>query len=398
MVQLLNITSRHYLRILSSLQFRASAIARLVGGCVRDAYLGNASFDVDIATNLLPQQVMSIFMDQYDIRVIPTGIKYGTVSLFIFNERFEITTLRSDISSDGRRANVIFTDDFEKDALRRDFTINALSYCPFEDVIYDYFAGIRDLNERKVKFIGDPKLRIQEDYLRILRFFRFSASYAKELDIDGLYACIELKEYLSQLSSERIKSEMDKLLKQAGAIWILYQMQSNGILRYIFPFECNVQSLQLALDFISKNSFQALVLSTKYAILLYNNRNITRYDLNKLKFSRQEASKILDILHFCEWCKTTEVYFALKQVLAEHEDYLQYIASAVSVGVIGEELAKAFILKFSNVQPVFPVTGNDLIRIHIREGEQLGQVIKHLKCIWIKSDFKLTKNELLETL
>ncbi|WP_410521173.1 CCA tRNA nucleotidyltransferase [Candidatus Tisiphia endosymbiont of Ditula angustiorana] len=229
----LSIQSRYYKEILSILKLNGG-VARIVGGAVRDAILNVVNYDIDIATNLLPKQVTDI-LSKANITVIPTGIKHGTVTALVKNEKFEITTLRKDIKCDGRSAEVIFTDDFMEDATRRDFTINALSYCPFEHKIYDYFGGIDDLRQSKVIFIGQAFERIQEDFLRILRFFRFSCYYAAQLDLDGLNACIKLKENLRLLSKERIKWEMDKLIISDNSPDILQQMFDNGILQIILP-------------------------------------------------------------------------------------------------------------------------------------------------------------------
>ncbi|XVN42748.1 MAG: hypothetical protein RCG15_00010 [Candidatus Rickettsia vulgarisii] len=146
--------------------------ARIIGGAVRDAIIGKINNDVDIATDLLPEQTEKI-LSEAGIKVIPTGKKHGTIAALLGDEKFEITTLRKDIDTDGRRARVAFTDDFAVDAARRDFTINALSYCPFQHKIYDYFNGVQDLQDKKLVFIGKAFDRIQEDCIRILRFFSF---------------------------------------------------------------------------------------------------------------------------------------------------------------------------------------------------------------------------------
>ncbi|HJD59851.1 MAG TPA: CCA tRNA nucleotidyltransferase, partial [Rickettsia endosymbiont of Omalisus fontisbellaquei] len=166
----LKIPSKEYKKILSLLNEKGQA--RLIGGCVRDALLGKNSYDIDIATDLIPSEVTNI-LSKATIKVIPTGLKFGTITAILNNEKFEITTLRKDIECNGRHAKVVFTNDFAEDAARRDFTINALSYCPFKNEIYDYFDGFKDLQQEKVVFIGEALDRIKEDYLRILRFFRF---------------------------------------------------------------------------------------------------------------------------------------------------------------------------------------------------------------------------------
>ena len=176
----LNIKSNNYLYVLEIINSKNHK-ARLVGGVVRDAILGIESEDIDIITTMLPEESIKVFR-ALGHKVLPTGIKFGTVSILYNGELFEVTTLRKDISSDGRHAKIEYTKDFYIDALRRDFTINALSYCPFAEKIFDYFHGIEHLTLGYVKFIGEPELRIQEDYLRILRFFRFFGKFGRKID------------------------------------------------------------------------------------------------------------------------------------------------------------------------------------------------------------------------
>ena len=183
---------------------------RLVGGSVRDLLLKKKVSDFDFATTYLPQEIEKI-LKKNKIKSVPTGKKFGTITAVINGKNFEITTLRKDNETDGRRCKPQFVDDFKLDAARRDFTINGL-YSDAEGKIHDYFDGISDLKKGKVRFIGDAKKRIEEDFLRILRFFRFSCEYGKSLDQKGLAACISLKKNLKKLSRERIRQEFLKLI------------------------------------------------------------------------------------------------------------------------------------------------------------------------------------------
>jgi poly(A) polymerase len=182
----------------------------LVGGCVRDLLLKKKIADFDFATKLRPNEIIKI-LEENNLKAIPTGIKFGTITAVVNHKNFEITTLRKDNETDGRHCDPEFIDDFELDAARRDFTVNAL-YLDEAGNIYDYFDGISDLNNQEIKFIYDANKRIEEDYLRILRFFRFSCKYAKKLDREGLTACILQKENLKKLSRERIRSEFLKIV------------------------------------------------------------------------------------------------------------------------------------------------------------------------------------------
>ena len=184
--------------------------ARAVGGAVRDGVLGVEAYDVDIASTLLPEQTMQLAADQ-GWKAIPTGIAHGTVTLVLGERIVEVTTLRRDVKTDGRHAVVAFTDRFEEDAARRDFTFNAL-YQDSAGALYDYFGGIADLATQTVRFIGDAATRIQEDGLRILRFFRFLATHGKPpADADALAAIGTHKAMIANLSGERIATEMRKI-------------------------------------------------------------------------------------------------------------------------------------------------------------------------------------------
>ena len=386
----LSIQSRYYKEILSIIKL-GGGVARIVGGAVRDAILGVVNYDIDIATNLLPEQVTDI-LSTANINVIPTGIKYGTVTALLNNEKFEITTLRKDIKCDGRHTEVIFTDDFMEDATRRDFTINALSYCPFEHKIYDYFGGIDDLRESKVIFIGQPFERIEEDFLRILRFFRFSCYYARQLDHNGLDACIKLRENLKLLSKERIKWEVDKLIISDNSPNILQQMFDNGILQIILPVsKFDKKPLMEAINFGSLEPY------TRYSLLFYHIKNLPLSDLLNLKFSRQIALKIITILRFVN----KEINeFTLREIWWETadypDDYLQYIITLVSLGKLNRDIANKFLDAYqSKPRPIFPINGHDLQKLNIH-GKAIGTVIGKLKKSWIASDFTLNKHQLLE--
>ncbi|WP_342278502.1 MULTISPECIES: CCA tRNA nucleotidyltransferase [unclassified Candidatus Tisiphia] len=384
----LSIQSCYYKEILSILKLNGG-VARIVGGAVRDAIIGVVNYDVDIATNLLPKQVTDI-LSKANITVIPTGIKHGTVTALFKNEKFEITTLRKDIKCDGRSAEVIFTDDFMEDAARRDFTINALSYCPFEHKIYDYFSGIDDLRQSKVIFIGQAFERIQEDFLRILRFFRFSCYYAAQLDLDGLNACIKLKENLKLLSKERIKWEMDKLIISDNSPDILQQMFDNGILQIILPVS------QFDKRFLSEAiNFGFLEPYTRYSLLFYHIKNLSLSDLLNLKFSRQIAVKITTILKVIN----REINeFVLREIWWKNDDYLQYISVLVSLGKLDRTVAKKFLDRYSSIpRPIFPIKGHDLQKLNIH-GKAIGILLDKLEKAWIESDFTLNKNQLFKLL
>ncbi|KJV81656.1 RPE2 domain protein [Rickettsia hoogstraalii str. RCCE3] len=414
----LKISSKGYRKILSLLNEKGQA--RLIGGCIRDALLEKDSYDIDIATDLIPDEVINILSKaivksvgfnykergakpidnrratrddvsefksfDYNIKTIPTGLKFGTITAILNEEKFEITTLRKDIECNGRHAKVIFTNDFAEDAARRDFTINALSYCPFKNEIYDYFEGFKDLQQEKVVFIGKALDRIKEDYLRILRFFRFSSYYAKQLDDRSFKACKDLKNGLKTLSRERIKSEMDKIIVSKRAPQILEAMFEIGILELIF----SIQNYEIKI-FEQANDFK-LELATRYALLLYQ-KNLDSKLLLDWKFSKHEAMQILSILNFLN-----DTEFNIKKIWFEKKDYKEYLLAASIIGKLDYLQVKEFIHKYDALlRPKFQVNGNDLLNMNI-EKKEIGAKLEYLKNFWIEQDFKLTKLELLEKL
>lgn len=239
--------SRDGLDELTTVLGAAEGLCRFVGGAVRDALLGTPVADLDLATALAPDAVLAR-LRAAGIRAVPTGIEHGTVTAILASGPVEVTTLRRDVSTDGRRATVAFTDDWQEDAARRDFTINALYADPRSGVLFDYFGGLEDLAARRVRFIGDPLRRIAEDHLRILRFFRFLARFGDTPDAEGLDACTARARDLMALSRERIRDELLKLLVARGAGPVVALMLDRGILAAVLPEIRSTAALDACVD------------------------------------------------------------------------------------------------------------------------------------------------------
>lgn len=216
----------HLVRVLGDVRF--------VGGCVRDTLLGLPVSDIDMATTLAPETVLE-YLREANINAVPTGLQHGTITAVLESGPVEITTLRRDVSTDGRHASVAFTDDWREDAARRDFTINALYADPNTHDIFDYFEGVADLDAQRVRFIGDPYERIAEDHLRILRYFRFLARFGNEPDAEALEACTRRAKDLMALSRERIREELLKLLVAKDAVRVVSIMIERDIFNAMFP-------------------------------------------------------------------------------------------------------------------------------------------------------------------
>ncbi|MFK7973298.1 MAG: CCA tRNA nucleotidyltransferase [Rickettsiaceae bacterium] len=386
----LPINSQRYLLIIKLIRSKGGS-ARLVGGVVRDALVDVNNEDIDIATDLKPEQVIDL-LQQNNIRVVPTGIKHGTVSAIIRDETFEITTLRQDISCDGRRAEVEFSDDFQADAARRDFTINALSYCPIDHKIYDYFNGVHDLEKQKVVFIGNADDRIQEDYLRILRFFRFSCRFAQTIDQNDLKACIRHKYQLNTLSRERIKSEMDKILPLGNSSEYLSIMSESSILYELFPLAEYNDLLHLDIVKISKLYQSPVSLCTIYAMLFVNSK-MTKIDFLNLRFSKTEASCIIKLINLYQ-LKTIDILSKLKHLWLDNQVFVDYFIFASAISDYSQSIDNLYKTLTSIDKPKLPINGNDLIKLGLINAK-LGRVLALLKQEWIDSNFTLQKNDLI---
>ncbi|MDB6176809.1 CCA tRNA nucleotidyltransferase [Paracoccus sp. Z330] len=207
--------------------------AYLVGGAVRNALLGQAVDDMDIATDARPDRVTELARAA-GLKVVPTGIDHGTVTVVAKHRGFEVTTFRRDVETDGRHAVVAFSDDLAEDARRRDFTMNAL-YADQSGTVIDTVGGLRDLRAGHLRFVGQPRQRIHEDYLRILRFFRFLAWYGRDCDPDAVAACSQLRDGLDRIARERVGTEMRKLLSAPNPFPAIELMQDTGVLHKIMP-------------------------------------------------------------------------------------------------------------------------------------------------------------------
>lgn len=367
----------------------AGDFPRIIGGAVRDALLGKIQGDVDIATTLKPDDVIATFL-KHNIQVVPTGIKFGTVTVVTNGETFEVTSLRKDIKCDGRHALVEFTDNFEIDSHRRDFTINALSYCPFESIIYDYHDGLKDLENKVVRFIGIPSERIEEDYLRILRFFRFSAYYADDLDEDSFAACIKHKQQLNKLPRERINQEIHKLVISENSKNILVVMKDAGIDVFHDIDLCFTYFDDLYL--ISKEYSIIPQISTIYAMLfMHNDTSKLIQDLRRLLFSNKMVHNISDII---STCLSQNIVTNIKEKWVDKYDVSQHLLFCVIVGAIDKNNAIALNNLITQKPFVFPVTSRDLIDLGYN-GKDLGNKLDLLKQKWIESDFTMTKDQLI---
>jgi poly(A) polymerase len=365
--------------------------ARVVGGAVRNALLGVPIGDIDIATTAVPDEVVRR-AKAAGIKSVPTGIEHGTVTLVADGQPFEVTTLREDTETFGRKAKVAFGRDWVGDAHRRDFTINALSV-GLDGVVHDYVGGLADIAKRRVRFIGDPRQRIEEDYLRILRFFRIHAAFgAGEVDREGYLACISSLAGLASLSPERVRMEVLKLLVTDGAVGAVMAMADGGFLQAIFggvaytaTFAAMIASerdLGLAADAIRRLAALAVAVTED-----------ARRLGARLRLSNAEAKRLDSMGH--RWWRLAD----MDEALAKRRLY------RLGEAAYRDRLLLAWARAGGNTDPLpwrahaslpqrwsppkFPLKASDFIVRGVAEGPTLGHVIALAEDAWLAADFPL---------
>ncbi len=365
--------------------------ARFVGGCVRDTVLERKVGDIDVATQATPDRVMAL-LDGRGIRAIPTGLSHGTVTAVVDGTVYEITTLRRDVETDGRRAKVAFTDDWTGDAARRDFTINAL-YLDANGTFYDPASGLDDLESGRVRFIGSPRARLEEDVLRLLRFFRFHARYGKGApDPAAMTACRAFAPRLSGLSRERVWSEFRRILATPDPGAALRLMDEADALGRVIPGAVAFHRLDRAVGIEAELGLDPSAIRRLAAVLVLEAGDIDGM-VRGLRLSRAESARL-------------EKAVATSAQLIEEPD-------AASIGdrlyrwgerAFGDALTVAWADRRSGggnesvferhahalaawTRPVFPVGGRDAIALGAAPGPAIGRALEEVEAWWIAREF-----------
>jgi poly(A) polymerase len=359
---------------------------RFVGGAVRDSFLQLSVQDVDIATPLHPNEVMAL-AQAAGLKAVPTGIEHGTVTLVAQHKPFEVTTLRRDVSTDGRHATVAFTDDWQADAARRDFTINAL-YLNSHKQLFDYFGGQADLQARRVRFIGDAELRIGEDALRILRFFRFSARYsALPLDAAGLQACVVRARDMMSLSRERMRDELLKLLGAQNPLPVLELMQLHKLFEVFLP---EVTSLDALARLVEREQHYNLPDPLRrFARLLPADAAIVSDIAARFKTSRADRHRLVvasQIKPMADAAATRAAVYAHGNLGAVD----QLLLGPAPVA----DIATLLDLAQTWQAPRLPISGKHLIAAGISAGPAVSKALLGLESEWIALDFPVDQPSL----
>lgn len=385
------------LQRLFSLTRDAGGEARAVGGAVRDHLMDIEGGDVDVASTLTPERTIAL-AEKEGWKAIPTGIEHGTVTLVLPERVVEVTTLRRDVSTDGRRATVAFTKDWREDASRRDFTINAL-YMDASGTIHDYFDGQKDIASRALHFIGEPAKRIQEDGLRILRYFRFLATHsAPPADEAALAAIVAHKDMLDALSGERIANEMRKLLSAASPAFTLRLMQEKGIARYVFGRDIDPSRMVRLQLLESQADYQCSVWGRVVALLGFATHKDVEWINARWKLARHELKQLSALVALPAFDANAPRHVHTRVIRLDcAPGFLDWVLTQAAAKQ-GIDIAPFVQLTYDFSPPKFPVRAKDLIARGMEEGPALGRALAALEQRWEEGDYVLTAEELLNSL
>ena len=369
---------------------------RYVGGCVRKVLKNEKVNDIDLATNLSPEQIMEVFKKK-NIKFYETGLEHGTITAIINDYKFEITSLRKDIKTDGRHADVIFTNDWKEDASRRDFSINSI-YSDLEGNIFDPFNGKKDLEDGKISFIGDAEKRIREDYLRILRYIRFFLNYSKHgHNIDVTKTIKKNLEGVSKISSERLIDEFKKLFNSDGFLNLNDDEFSCEIISLIFPQFKNIHLIKnlnkYAKDNIKKIDFIFLI-----SLMVVDGTDNADYFIYKFNISKKDQKRILFLNDYLKEKNNRNLniknlwkvlYFKGKESLLDLINFHIFRSKKVDKKLLN------FIEFFKDKEvPILPLRAITLMtKYNIPEGEELGLKLKQIENKWVDNDFTISEKE-----
>ena len=379
--------------ILERDQPKEKRVAMFVGGCVRKYLQNKIIDDIDIATVFTPEELKIKFKDK-NIKLIETGIEHGSVTIVVDSMKFEITTLRRDVKTDGRHAEVSYTDDWKEDSNRRDFTINSI-YMDRRGKIFDPQGGAQDLENNIIKFIGDPVKRIEEDFLRIVRFIRFSLQYNSKPNNLNLEAIKLNINGIKKLSKERILNELNKILALKNFRNLIQEIELKEIFLLIFPELKYLNRLEKSQFLISSNLSKDFIL----AILLIDDSDNYEYFCHKYKTSNLLQEKLRILRNLLKQAKIDKNFFTKdlkKNIYLFNKDNIQDLNTLLFL-ISQKNIHKRY-LDISNkikstIIKKFPFDGKYLIKLGFTEGKKIGFILSELEKKWLENDFNLSNQD-----
>lgn len=374
---------------------------RFVGGAIRNAILGWPVHDIDIAVPMPPEEALQR-LQKAEIKALPTGIAHGTLTAIVNGRPFEVTSLRRDVETDGRHAVVSFTDDWEEDSARRDFTMNAL-YADADGEVFDYHGGIEDLIAGRVRFVGDPARRIREDYLRILRLFRFHAWYGRgDMDAGALRAAADAKAGLAQLSGERVANELLRLLEAQNPGPAFRMMAACGVLSEILPYPVNLPRLENLILIDAQNRFAPDAI-LRLAALMPDDAEAARQLGERLKLSGAERTRLEALCRAGEKIPSHQSAADVRRLLyrigvMRFRDRVLLSWAASPRGAAAIQWRMLLSIADGWQKPRFPLSGREAMAAGAAEGPQVGRVLALVEDWWLERDFMPDEAALLEKL
>ena len=371
--------------------------ARFVGGCVRDALLGLPVRDIDIATPEVPERVIHL-IGEAGLKSVPTGIEHGTITAISDGIPFEITSLRRDIETFGRRARVHFTKDWAEDAARRDLTLNAL-YCDADGNVFDPVGGLSDLKAGRIRFVGDARTRIEEDILRLVRYFRFLAFYGVEpADKATLSVCSEMAPLIKKLSVERIWKELSTLLLAPDPTSSFSLMATHSILPHLLPEAVRVDLLALLVR-VEVAAGKSPNYLRRLAAIVDLDRNGADKLAMRFKFSAKDRRRFNDL---CAPPALPDAQASLKKsrITLYHlgQELFTELALIKATQVPEKDWFQLTTLLTETDLPQFSLVGQDVIDLGVPEGQKIGDLLRQVESWWVEGDFTADRDECLEYL
>jgi len=371
---------------------------RYVGGCIRKIINKEKIDDIDLATNLTPVDV-SQALKKNNINFYETGIEHGTITAVINNQKFEITSLRKDVVTDGRHAKIEFSKDWKEDASRRDFSINSI-YSDKEGNLFDPYEGRKDILAGKIKFIGDAEKRIKEDYLRIVRYVRFFLKYSKNKHDPRILKKIKINlEGIKNLSSERLLDELRKIIRSNGLEYISKDKESAELLRLIFPQILKMNSFE-KLNEISKKIYLEADFSFLLAVMIIDKTDNADYFMYKFNISKKDQKRIKYLDNFYK-SKVNKNTFTEKNLVKKlYFDGKESVLDILNYKILTNKKIDQKIIDLKNMLenkdlPKFPIETKNLMQEYdLVEGKTLGKKLKLLEEFWVNNEFNISKDQI----
>ena len=378
--------------------FSKDSEIRYIGGCVRKIINREAVDDIDLAVNLKPKDVCEA-LNKKNIKYYESGIEHGTITALIDNIKFEITSLRKDVDTDGRHAKVVFSNNWKEDASRRDFTINSI-YADIKGNLFDPFNGKKDLEKGKVIFIGDAEVRIKEDYLRVLRYIRFFLNYSKDKHNPKIIKIIKKNlSGVSRISSERLLDEFQKLLKSKGFIKLAKDQDCLEIINLIFPQLKNI-SIFSKLNTFAKKKFSRVDFIFLISLLVIDGTDNVDYFIYKFNLSKKDKKRLLFLNSFYSEKFTNKTfleknlnnifYFNGREALMD----ILYFKIFKSIKVDNKLIKLIEIFNVKEI-PIMPLNASMLMeKYYVPEGKELGKKLKAIEGVWTNNNFYISEKEI----